>query len=143
LGNLADVSGSLTWWATVNTCDPVTNRASIDGNDPIIPQHSNITVFTPICPQVTGITKTANVTQAGVGQTITFSITYCNTGPSTIRNYQIWDTRPARMSYVGCSGGTSCGIAGSLITWNMGDLAPVGAGSCPQGTVRWWGVVQP
>jgi len=143
LGNLADVSGSLTWWATVNTCDPVTNRASIDGDDPIIPQHSNITVFTPICPQVTGITKTANVTQAGVGQTITFSITYCNTGPSTIRNYQIWDTRPARMSYVGCSGGTSCGIAGSLITWNMGDLAPVGAGSCPQGTVRWWGVVQP
>lgn len=142
LGNLADVSGSHTWWATVNTCDPVTNRASIDGDDPIIPQHSNVTVFTPICPQVTGITKTANVTQAGVGQTITFSITYCNTGPSTIRNYQVWDTRPARMSYIGCSGGASCGIAGSLITWNLGDVAPSG-GSCPQGTVRWWGVVQP
>jgi uncharacterized repeat protein (TIGR01451 family) len=143
LGSLSDVSGSYTWWATVNTCDPVTNQAAIDGDNPIIPQYSNITVFTPICPQVTGITKTANVTQAGVGQTITFSITYCNTGPSTIRSYQIWDTRPARMSYVGCNGGTSCGISGSLITWNLGDVAPVGAGSCPQGTVRWWGVVQP
>jgi len=136
LGSLSDESGSYTWWATVNTCDPVTNRASIDGTDPIVPQHSNITVFTPICPTNTGITKTANVTQASLGQVITWTISYCNNGMGNLTNYRVWDTRPATMSYIGCSGGSSCSQSGNIITWNIGTLAP---GAC--GTVRWWGTV--
>lgn len=145
LGSISDEGGTFTWWGRVDTCAPITNIAAIDGADPIIPILSNEVIARPICPQVTGITKTANVTQASVGQIFTWRIQYCNTGPGTISNYTILDTRPTYMSYIGCGSSTAapCGIVGQQITWNVGAVPNVAVGACPQGWVEWWGQVLP
>ncbi|HDQ25131.1 MAG TPA: DUF11 domain-containing protein [bacterium] len=135
LGLIYDEGGTYTWWGRVDTCDPITNRAAIDGST-IAQILSNEVVAYPICQEETEIIKTANVASAGLGDRITWTIAYCNTGMSTITNYRIWDTRPASMSYLNCSGGTSCGQAGNIISWNIGTLNP---GQC--GEVRWWGNV--
>jgi hypothetical protein len=48
---------------------------------------------------------------------------------------------PAGMTYQGCSGGTSCGQAGGIITWTFTTLPHVLPAACPQGSVTWWGKV--
>lgn len=135
LGSISNEGGTYTWWGRVNTCDPITNRATIAGAT-VAAVDSNIVITTPICREVTGVTKTANVTSASIGQTITWTISWCNNGISTVTNYRIFDTIPAGLGYTNCTGGTSCGRAGSLITWNLGNVAP---GAC--GSVTWYGPV--
>ena len=136
LGSISDEGGTFTWWGRVNTCDPITNDAWINGAAPMVANRSNQVIAIPICPEVTGITKTANVTQAGMGSIITWTITYCNNGVGDIANYVITDPMPSGMSYLGCSGG-ACSQAAGVVTWNLG-LVPVG--TCNQ-VVRWWGAV--
>lgn len=135
LGTISNEGGTYTWWARVDTCDPITNRATIAGTG-VAPVDSNIVITMPICREITGVTKTANVTSASIGQTITWTVSWCNNGMSTVTNYRIFDTIPAGLGYTNCAGGTSCSRAGSIITWNIGNVAP---GAC--GSVTWWGPV--
>lgn len=139
-GPVYNASGSFTWWARATGCGQISNRAIIGspGNANVYSNWVNANI---ICPEITGITKTANVAVASLGQVFTWSISYCNTGPSALTNYLIWDTRPTTMSYGGCSGGTSCGQAGGMITWSFASLPNVAPGACPQGSVTWWGTV--
>ncbi len=86
-------------------------------------------------PQPTmDVTKSANVSTATLGDIITFTLEYHNTGSITADDVQLWDTIPAEMIYINCSGG--CSVAGGLIIWDLGDIASGGAGS-----VSWWGTV--
>ena len=89
---------------------------------------------TPTPPPEMDVTKTANVGTASLGDTITFTMTYHNTGSVAAPDVKIWDTIPAAMGYVGCSGG--CSLVGDVIVWNLGSISPGGSGS-----VSWWGTV--
>lgn len=135
LGSISNEGGTYTWWGRVNICDPITNRATIGGSL-MAAVNSNEVVTLPVCPSEASITKTAGVASATLGAVVTWNISYCNVGMTTLTNYRIYDTRPATMGYGGCSGGNTCGQAGSIISWNMGNLAP---GAC--GTVSWWGPI--
>ncbi|MBP7791709.1 MAG: hypothetical protein KA120_01460 [Candidatus Goldbacteria bacterium] len=55
LGNISDKSGSYTWWGVATGCGLITNRAAMDGDNPVIPIYSNDTVLDVYCgsPTVT------------------------------------------------------------------------------------------
>lgn len=132
LGPISNEGGTFTWWARVDTCDPVTNRGTIIGTG-IEGVNSNEVITIPICEEITGVTKTASPTSVGIGDMVTFTIEYSNNGYSDIDDYQITDQLPPCMTFVGCDNGCT-GTA--PITWDLGAL-PVGGA----GTVTWWGTV--
>lgn len=137
LGLQSNTSGSYTWWGKVNTCDPITNKAAMDGDDPIIPVFSNEVVISPICMPISGITKTANVVSpavALVGDIITWYISYRNDGVGTIPNYKVIDDIPIGMNSLGCSTGTGTCTYGGPVIFNIGNLAPGASGN-----LTWWG----
>ena len=100
------------------------------------PTYTNTLTPTPAQPTM-AITKTANVATATFGDVITWTLTYCNIGLVPATNVSIWDTIPSQLTYVGCSGG--CTHAGSLVSWTI--PGPIAAGSCPAGSVTWWGQI--
>jgi uncharacterized repeat protein (TIGR01451 family) len=145
LGTISNEGGTFTWWGTVNTCNPITNQAFINGASPAVAQSSNIVVAIPICPTpVIELIKTANVTQAKVGDTVTFTLSACNysTETTTVNPFTIWDTIPSCITYIGATG-TFTKI-GSLLNWNFPALTPGGAtpsGTACTGNVTWYGTV--
>ena len=91
LGNISEQSGSFTWWGIANGCGLITNRAAMDGNDPVIPIYSNETVLDVYCgtPTVTPtITQTYTATNTRTNTptptiTPTFTVTFTYTATST------------------------------------------------------------
>jgi len=67
--------------------------------------------------------KRADASAVPVGGLATWRLTLTSTGGDTSRHVTVWDTVPAGVSYAGC-GGAPCGLAGNVVTWNVGDLAP-------------------
>ncbi|MCX8206489.1 MAG: hypothetical protein N3G75_01475, partial [Methanothrix sp.] len=68
------------------------------------------------------IEKTADKTTVNPGDTITYTLTVINTGSSTIDDVTVIDTLPPGTLYESANPAPS-GVSGSVITWNLGDLA--------------------
>lgn len=81
LGNIQDQSGSFTWYGRVETCGLVTNRAALDGDDPVIPSYSNETVLDVYCGTPT-VTPTVTSTPTFTA-TLTVTPTYTATPTAT------------------------------------------------------------
>ena len=62
---------------------------------------------------------------------VTVTMTYSNLSEVTAFGVTLSDPLPNGASYVpgSCSGGTSCGESGGVVTWTIGDVAPGGSGS--------------
>jgi uncharacterized repeat protein (TIGR01451 family) len=122
LGTVSGNTGSLTWYGAVNSCGTVSNVASIITSGMGSPLSSNTLAMYPVCPGATSITKTANpmlLTQS-LGY-VTYTISYKNNSPSTINDYQIWDTLPFGFVIASISPG---GVqSANLIDWSLGSLA--------------------
>src|ERR1700679_1789633 len=52
-----------------------------------------------------------------VGETVSFVITAINSTGSNWTNVTIVDTLPANLTYVSCSGVSTCGLVGSTVHW--------------------------
>lgn len=75
------------------------------------------------------------------GQAVTYRVNLQNAGFDTALGVTVWDSLPAGLGYAGCAG-SPCGVAGSLLSWNVGTLVPAataqltftvispGAGTC-------------
>ncbi|HNZ29063.1 MAG TPA: hypothetical protein PKJ42_03630 [Candidatus Goldiibacteriota bacterium] len=129
-----DEAGTFTWWAEVISCDPITNRASINGVG--VTQVSNDVVLTVNCIEDVSLVKTANPNLIDLGDTVTFTLCWENTGelPS---NIVVTDPIPPRTTVTAINnGGTgvSVGATSGTITWNIGTQNP-GASGC----VSWAG----
>jgi uncharacterized repeat protein (TIGR01451 family) len=68
---------------------------------------------------------------ARLGAPVTVTLNYANLSEVTAVNVTLSDPLPGGASYVAgsCSGGTSCGESGGVVTWTIGDVAPGGGGS--------------
>ncbi len=136
LGSIFNAGGTLTWWGTVNGCDPITNVGAIDGDDPIVPVLSNQTVLTPICPDPrSSITKTAVPSMGAIGTTVTYTIAYQNVGTRDIIPFTVYDSIPPYITFIAAITPGSTNGAG-YVRWDYPSLA-VGA----SGTVSWYGVI--
>ncbi|HRQ44320.1 MAG TPA: hypothetical protein PLB12_08215 [Candidatus Goldiibacteriota bacterium] len=129
-----DEAGTFTWWAEVTSCDPITNRASINGVG--VTQVSNDVVLTVNCIEDVTLVKTANPNLIDLGDIVTFTLCWENTGelPS---NIVVTDPIPPRTTVTAINnGGTgvSIGATSGTITWNIGTQNP-GASGC----VSWAG----
>ncbi len=59
------------------------------------------------------------------GRNVTYTLRITNTGPATATNVLITDVLPISTTFVGCGGGSSCGINGSqVISWAVSSIAP-------------------
>jgi len=67
--------------------------------------------------------KSASPMSVCVGNNVTFCITATNTGgPYT---FNIWDTVPAGLTFVGCD--NSCTLSGTVVSWTITNLAASGS----------------
>jgi len=143
LGQIWNEGGSYTWWARVDTCDPITNIAAIDG-DGQEPVHSNEIITYPICPtpEIT-IDKTADPMIGGIGDQITFTIVTCNVSTVVAQDFSIWDNVPPLITFGGfvsaSNGFNSHGPSGGTIWWDRISNPDLPAGQCV--TVVWWGTI--
>jgi len=86
LGNISDQSGSFTWWGIATGCGLITNKAALDGNDPVIPVYSNETVLDVYCGSPT-VTPTITPTYTA---TNTYTRTPTPTHTPTSTNTPTW-----------------------------------------------------
>jgi uncharacterized repeat protein (TIGR01451 family) len=138
LGNISDQTGSYTWWGTTSGCNPVSNTAAMDGDDPIIPVLSNTVSINVICPDpVVSITKTASPTVAKQFDLITFTINYQNVGTRVCNPFVVTDPVPPQMSFISAmNGGT---YAAGIVTWNINPGTGIAVGAT--GSVSWVGEI--
>ena len=122
---LSNASGYLTIWGEVNpeaegtTLENQTTTSAYD-----------IPVRPIAAPLVTRVARpwlrvdkvVAPAHPVAPGNTITYTLTYENDGTDPAYNVIIKDQLPAQVTYVGCSGGDSCGQSGGLVTWNLAEV---------------------
>lgn len=81
------------------------------------------------------IQKSANVAQVAPGGAVSYRIELANSGNGTVSNVQITDAIPAGFTFVGApagagaAAGVSGTLAGGIVTWNIGSVAPGATGS--------------
>ena len=69
------------------------------------------------------LTKTSHATEIDPNNPITYNLTYINTMTDTIATSAfITDDIPAYTSFITCAGGLSCGPAGDIVGWSLGDV---------------------
>jgi uncharacterized repeat protein (TIGR01451 family) len=115
---------------TNGTVDSVSNYGSFD-TDQETGGNSNTVVANVTATGVLGLIKSAAVS----GHQITYTIGYFNTGNGSLSNQTITDTIPAGLSFVSCSGGTSCSNQSGTVSWTVGSVAAGTTPSSPAGTV--------
>ncbi|HDQ25659.1 MAG TPA: hypothetical protein ENN43_02810 [bacterium] len=141
LGMISDEGGSFTWWARVDTCDPITNQGSIDGSS-IEEIFSNEVVAYPICPTpVITLVKSHQPTGTfASGDAVTWILEACNSAAGPPANpMTVWDTIPNTINWGGWVGTPGFGVTapGGVIWW---DASPLNEGQCRSYT--WWGTLQ-
>jgi uncharacterized repeat protein (TIGR01451 family) len=72
--------------------------------------------------------KTPHATEIDPGSAITYSLAYANAMATTASSAFITDTIPAYTSFITCTGGVSCGPAGDVVAWSLGDVPASGNG---------------
>jgi hypothetical protein len=75
------------------------------------------------------LTKTPHAVTVDPSEPITYSLAYINTMTGTIAvSASITDDVPAFTSFIACAGGESCGPAGDVVVWYLGDVPTRSAG---------------
>ena len=74
------------------------------------------------------LTKTPHATEIDPCDEITYSLAYANAMIATASSAFITDTIPAYTSFITCTGGVSCGTAGDVVAWSLGDVPAGGNG---------------
>ncbi len=142
LGSIANEGGTYTWWGRVDTCDPITNRATIAGAA-MAAVNSNEVVTIPACPTpvITLVKSHQPAGPVSAGAAVTWALNVCNSAAGPTANpMTVWDTIPTSMLWGGWVGpaGNGTTAPGGVIWW---DASPLNAGACRQFT--WWGTVNP
>lgn len=77
------------------------------------------------------LTKTPSAYQAPPDGTtpVTYTLRYANDSAVGVSSASISDALPAGLTYVSCSGGTACGMAGGTVSWTLGTLAGGASGT--------------
>ena len=76
--------------------------------------------------------STYSINPDGTTQLI-YTFAYSNASSVSVTGAQLSDVLPAGVSFVGCSGGTSCGNSGGTVTWTLGSLAGGASGTATLG----------
>jgi uncharacterized repeat protein (TIGR01451 family) len=73
--------------------------------------------------------KTAGAYLVEPGGLITYTLNYTNTNVWPVQAAFITDPVPAHTTYMGCTGGVSCGLVSQTVRWNLGAVPADSAGS--------------
>lgn len=84
------------------------------------------TVTQTMPPMVIALTKTEDKTIVLLGDNVQYCLNYINNGTSPA-TFNVWDTIPAPMDFVSCTGG--CTQAGTLLEWTITNLGVGNSGS--------------
>jgi uncharacterized repeat protein (TIGR01451 family) len=103
----------------------INNLARISDNNGGVPVTAS-SVTTINSDHQLALTKSAPSVVAA-GQPLTYTLQYNVTGNAPAPTVVITDVVPANTTFVSCTGG--CTQAGSLLTWNLGDLVPGNSGT--------------
>ncbi|MDP9225255.1 MAG: DUF11 domain-containing protein, partial [Actinomycetota bacterium] len=60
---------------------------------------------------------------------LVYTFTYSNASSVGVTGAQLSDVLPGGVTFVGCSGGSSCGNSSGTVTWILGSLAPGASGT--------------
>lgn len=142
LGSIANEGGTYTWWGRVDTCDLITNRATIAGTL-MAAVNSNEVVTIPVCPTpvITLVKSHQPAGPVAPGAAVTWALNVCNSAAGPTANpITVWDTIPSTMLWGGWVGPAGSGTTapGGVIWW---DASPLNAGACRSYT--WWGTANP
>jgi uncharacterized repeat protein (TIGR01451 family) len=88
------------------------------------------------------LNKSADRATVADGGLLTYSIGYGNFSSDTAANITVWDTLPPGAGFVSCSGGTSCGLTGNIVTWHL-PTQVIGASGTLGLTVSAYGTAGP
>jgi uncharacterized repeat protein (TIGR01451 family) len=75
------------------------------------------------------LNKTADAQVVEPGGQINYTLSYTNTNPWPVQTVRIVDDIPARTTFVGCTGGVSCGLLNQTVWWNLGTVPADGTGT--------------
>jgi uncharacterized repeat protein (TIGR01451 family) len=114
---------------------PVKNTATGTATGETVPPSNETTVTVTAAPKSGLVKSVRNVTggatpsytttaTAKPGDTIEYRIVYSNTGDATATNVVVKDDIAANSTYApnSCTGGTSCSISGTVVTWTVGSV---------------------
>jgi uncharacterized repeat protein (TIGR01451 family) len=74
------------------------------------------------------VTKTASPSPVQAGELLTYTLAWAVSGNEPAFGVTISDTVPVSTTYQACYGGLSCGHAGGVVTWALGDGQSAGLG---------------
>jgi len=74
------------------------------------------------------VTKTADPAVVQAGDLLTYTLAWAVSGNEPAFGVTISDTVPPSTTYQACYGGLSCGYAGGVVTWALGDQYPPASG---------------
>jgi uncharacterized repeat protein (TIGR01451 family) len=74
------------------------------------------------------VTKTASPSPVQAGELLTYTLAWAVSGNEPAFGVTISDTVPQSTTYQACYGGLSCGYAGGVVTWALGDQYPPASG---------------
>jgi len=103
----------------------LTNRATLsaNGETPVTVTQSTTAISEPYLTLV----KTASLGVVGAGRKIIYTLDFTNAGTDVARNVMLQDAVPANTQFVSASSGGA--LAGSTVSWSLGDIPAGGSGS--------------
>ncbi len=96
------------------------SRVGLSWNEPWIENASCLVVDDALLNMI----KIVNYNPIPEGATFTFRLSVSSTGGLAAQNITVWDTLPAGATFVGCTGGFSCTLTGSMVSWYVPLLDP-------------------
>jgi uncharacterized repeat protein (TIGR01451 family) len=78
-----------------------------------------------VAPHPLTISKSAQPSPVNAGENLHYTLNVHNSdGSRALTNLVVSDTLPANTTYVSCSGGDVCGLAGGTVSWTVNNLGP-------------------
>ncbi len=105
--------------------DLLSNQAQLTSNE-AQPATAGVISTVREAPRLV-LTKTVNATTAHPGDALEFTVHYENQGRGEARDAVLTDNFPAELTFVSASDQAT--LAGGVLTWNLGNLAPGASGS--------------
>jgi uncharacterized repeat protein (TIGR01451 family) len=102
----------------------MTNRVAIDSNETV---PFTVTEPTQVTAPMLQLTKAANPVAPAANSLLTYTLRYSNTGTSYASNVVVTDAVPLNTVFQSCTSG--CSLNGSIVTWNLGQVAQQDSGA--------------